>query len=336
MTTLFLGSYGYGNLGDELCLIDALTKFATEHNIIITHNIKYTEKCIKHLQYKCTFLTKRNQLIPYKDEIKQIIIGGGGIGFMPCIKDLLHWSSDAACENTIIYNIGVANIEELEWLNDPTLIKAMKKIKHISVREEISAFYWNKLGVRGIDEVTYFPEHKIQEDNSLDYLINNSYFNIGLSMTSQQQMINALHSTTNQDRLMKFINMHITEMNVSNKQIRFIPIVSTLHMGSTSEQDLIGFNTLYEILLKNFPHTTTPPLELVSSDFWHENFTPLKLKGLISKLDLLISQRKHNIIHAIGCNVPFFGIHPKEDDSLPRVYYAMRNKIKSGSLLISM
>jgi hypothetical protein len=334
MTTLFLGSYGHGNLGDELCLIDALSKFASDHNIIATYNTSYTKKCIEHLNLNCTFINIRTQLAEFKDQIQKVIIGGGGVGFLPCLKNLLHWSSDVSCDNTIVYNIGVANIEETEWLQDEKIIAASKKIKTVSVREEISKFYWNKLELfRPVDEITNFPETDISPDMQLADSIftkQDEYFNIGISVTSQQSMINCLQ--TRFEKIADAINM----LNIT-KPIRLIPIVSTCHLSSKNDDDFYGYDCAEQQFYNFFGDKILKTVDaLKDKNFWIENMTPTKLKGCINNLDLIVSQRKHNIIHAIGCNIPFYGIHPKEDDSLPRMYYSLRSKIRSGSLLLAM
>ncbi|MCQ8278434.1 polysaccharide pyruvyl transferase family protein [Acetobacteraceae bacterium KSS8] len=52
---------------------------------------------------------------------------------------------------------------------------------------------------------------------------------------------------------------------------------------------------------------------------WSRYLTPLRLKGLIARSDHLLTQRKHNAVHAMGCGVPFTGIHPAADDNLARI-----------------
>jgi hypothetical protein len=61
MPTLFLGSYGYGNLGDELCLIEAVKRFNPEEAWAFSFDPEYTRRT-----------TGVQNFIRYRAEIEQV------------------------------------------------------------------------------------------------------------------------------------------------------------------------------------------------------------------------------------------------------------------------
>jgi hypothetical protein len=64
--------------------------------------------------------------------------------------------------------------------------------------------------------------------------------------------------------------------------------------------------------------------------------TPRRLKGLIARCAVLVTQRKHNMIHAIGAGVRVIGLHPVEDNSLRRTFVTMANRLPVGSLCLGL
>jgi hypothetical protein len=75
---------------------------------------------------------------------------------------------------------------------------------------------------------------------------------------------------------------------------------------------------------------------LLDPAHWRRAVTPRNLKGLIARCDALISQRKHNAVHAIGAGVRVIGLHPLEDDSLRRTFVALTHRLAPGSRCVGL
>ena len=74
----------------------------------------------------------------------------------------------------------------------------------------------------------------------------------------------------------------------------------------------------------------------LNKDWWRANMTPLRLKGLIGGLDVLFTQRKHNLIHAIGTQTPVVGIYPSIDDSIARIFFSLRDMMPIDASQLSL
>ncbi|HEY7129686.1 MAG TPA: hypothetical protein VH332_08440 [Nitrospira sp.] len=326
MRTLFLGSYGFGNLGDELCLIDAVRKFQPREAWAFSFRPEFT----KSKTNVVNFITDRPEISSLKPE--RVVLGGGGLGFWPSLRDNLHWMRDALlCRDDVelhIYNIGVASISAPEWSTDEIVKRVIARLASFSVRDHVSRWLVTEWGL-GIDpEITYYPEQNLPpEPFPMPTLRRRGLFRgrrlIGFSITAQPAMFEVLRK--HQDKVRNLI----AEMG----DFVAVPIVSTLHPLDQGERDIEGFQTFAELFLKRKQVVLR---EMLDPAWWHEVMTPLRLKHVISKLDLLVSQRKHNIIHAIGCGVPFVGIFPDDDDSILRIVFSLRHRVPPGSSVLPL
>lgn len=320
MKTLFLGSYGFGNLGDELCLIESLKSFPSSEAIAFSVDPAYTERC----SGVSRFIRNRSEIQELKPE--RIVLGGGGVGFMPSIRDSLHWMRDgwimgAKCH---IHNIGVARIADLSWVTaDKTVMEMLSNLESCSVRDHISWFAMREWPAGLNPEITYYPEKNLKSDDSLSHIIKRDKPVLGVSILSTKTMRDAI------DRNSEKIKEYLSQFS----GWRIAPIVSTIHLSDSEEDDVAGFNYFREKFLKNYELTGT---EMLDKSWLTSNITPLRLKGIIGSLSRLLSQRKHNCIHAIGTKVPFTGIFPGDDDSILRIFFSLRNEIPLTSDFVSL
>jgi hypothetical protein len=317
MRTLFLGSYGFGNLGDELCLIDALRRFPTNDAWAFSAAPQHTAKLTKFEN----FIQKREEVADIKPQ--RIVLGGGGVGFWPSLRDSLHWMHDALAwgAELHVYNIGIARIVEPEWFADPTARSVIAKLKTFSVRDHVSQWLTHEWKFGRLPSVEYYPEYTLPTEVFSHTPIGANA--IGFSITSQPAMLDCL--TRNRDTIARFVD--------GLGDIQAVPIVSTIHRKSDAENDIDGFKFFADMFLAG--RSIAVP-EMLDRGWWENELTPLRLKFIIGQLRLLVSQRKHNIIHALGTETPFVGLFPDVDDSILRIFYTMRHKVPAGSSIISL
>lgn len=320
MRTLFLGSYGFGNLGDELCLIEAMTAFPSTEAIAFSVDPDYTKKCTGVERY----IQDRSEILRVNPD--RIVLGGGGVGFFPSIRDSLHWMRDgwkrgAQCH---IHNIGVANMDDLGWLlEDELVVKMLGDLSSCSVRDDISRYLMRSWPVPMHPAITLYPERTLPADKALLAEFNLKPPILGISIMGTRAMKRALEANT--DRVSRYLQ------RFSGWSV--MPIVSTVHGYDPEEDDIEGFEFFRKRFLRAFEVVGK---QMLDRKWLRANLTPLRLKGIIGALTHLLSQRKHNVIHAVGTEVPMTGIFPGDDDSIMRIYYSLRNHLPISSDVVAL
>ena len=324
MKTLFLGSFGFGNLGDELCLIEAMQAFPSTEAWAFSNDPDFTQKSVAGLKGFLPVVTPgRSELINLRPD--RVVLGGGGVGFFPSIRDMLHWMytlhrEGAECH---IHNIGVAHMKDLSWAKAPEVQNVLANLKSCSVRDDVSWFCIRGWPGAPKTTITYYPERNLTSDETLLNTLPKGRPLLGISITGQKQMRQALMANIEK----------ITGELENFKKHLIVPIISTVSAEDPEEDDISGFMGFRDIFLSEY--------DVVCEDFldrrwWRNNMTALGLRGVISALSCLMTQRKHNLIHAIGTGVPAIGIFPNEDDSIARIFFTLRGYMPSGSRQLSL
>jgi hypothetical protein len=316
--SVFLGGFGFGNLGDEACLATAYDLYKGEINCTFTHDQVITSKVAKFDFY----FSDLRALLDRYPRIDRVVIAGGGVGFMPSFRDNLDWALHCKQRGAevIVHNIGIGKIGPDWAINWPYLVPVLSEAKEFSVRDYRSKAEVESWGLDLHPEVSFYPERNHPANDKLRDLLPADAKFIGISINNRPELWRVLHDNVDSMR---------------NVVARFddcliIPIVSTIHSLDQAEHDNVGFEKFIDLLgLGN----RVVLRQLCDYEFWRNNVGPADIKFLISCCQLLISARKHNIIHAIGAGVPFVGVFEFDNDSIPRVYQTLYPVVPSGSSL---
>lgn len=312
---LFLGSYGFHNFGDELCLVEALKLYPHAQHWTHSANPAYTARCTG----VTNFITCRRDIRYLRPTA--VVVGGGGVGFLPSIRDHLHWALDAVGMGAKlhIHNIGVAatTAEDRSWLTQ-NIIDLISGADEFTVRDEVSQRIASRWTGR-IPGITLYPEVNL----SLEYFQELDVFPVGrrlmgISVTNQKATVDLLRRQPNELR----------EALSEFKDCLVVPVVSCLHPDAPDEDDVNGFLEFKENLLSGFDVLDYPFLD---REFIRGFYTPSFIRTLISRLDVLFSQRKHNCIHAIGAGTRVIGFSSVADDSIKRVFDTLENRLPRNS-----
>lgn len=317
MTTLFLGSYGFGNLGDELCLIEALQHFPTADAVAFSHDPETTAR----LTPVRRFISRREEIQRLKP--KRVVLGGGGLGYWPSLRDSLHWMADARAlgAELHIHNIGINPINHPEWLGDPVVRQTLGALASFSVRDHASRGIFAEWQLGPLPTISLYPEVDIAPE-PFDLPLPAGQL-VGFSFTSRPATRVAL--ARNRDRIRRALD--------ALGDFTAVPVIATHHAVASTEDDIAGFRYFAEELLGGRPIAFEPTLDPA---WWRANMTPQRLKYLISRLDLLVSERKHNVIHAIGAGTRFLGVTPVDSDSIVRIVYSLRHRLPDGSSVMAL
>lgn len=314
--SVFLGGFGFGNLGDEACLATALKLYATETNCVFSRDDAITRKVASF----DLFFNDIEQVFPVYPRIDQVILAGGGIGFMPSLRDNIDWA--LRCKRrgakVFIHNIGIGKVGG-GWLREwPYLLPVMTEAAEFSVRDFHSRAEVVSWGVGLKPEVSFYPErnHPLSSTFQPDLPPNL----LGISMNNRGALWNRIEA--NHDEIRQILS--------GFPDSPVLPIVSTIHVSDAEEHDQVGFQRFVEMFGL---HNRVVGREFADPTYWREHLGPAEIKTLVSRCSFLISARKHNIVHAIGCGVPFLGMFEAENDSIPRVYQTLFPHLAKGSSL---
>jgi hypothetical protein len=318
--TAFIGAYGYGNLGDELCLMEAMQAFPSGTAYAYSRDPAWTMRCVPGLAG--TFHTVE-ELVALKPE--RIVFGGGGIGTPKTFADRLPWmhAAHVLCGADLhIHNIGIGGEFGAGWQTDP-MRAAFDACASFTVRDPMSVLIAMEAGIQRLPGLTRFPERLVEPEFSLaDQLLPKGEPLVGISIINMPLMDDCLRR--DRDRVLALLQEF--------RGWTVVPVVSTIHRF-TDTSDGEG---LRRFLQDFWPEAKVVAPWLMDREPWHAQLTPRLLKGLIARCDALISQRKHNCIHGIGAGVRTIGLGPAIDDSLRRTFVALEQELPPGSLCIGL
>jgi hypothetical protein len=319
--TVHLGAFGYGNLGDELCLMEAMRAFPTANCHAFSVAPDWTMRCVPGLAGCFRDGAAMLALNPAR-----VVFGGGLFGtseafraWMPILAQ-----AEAAGAEIHLHNLGVAwLLNDLGWL-DETARGVIARAASFTVRDQLSVERVAEAGLGRLPRVTFFPEADIAPDFTLaDALLPPGGRFLGVSIIPQPLMRECLaHDAATVRAVVAEFHHHAV-----------VPIVSTVHLDTPEEDDVAGCASFLREFLPH--HEIVAPI-LLDRAHWHAEMTPRRLKGLIARCDTLLSYRKHNAIHAIGAGVRLIGLHPLRDNSLRRTFVAMTDRLPPGSRCVGL
>ncbi|UFN48940.1 polysaccharide pyruvyl transferase family protein [Roseomonas sp. OT10] len=321
MRTAFIGAYGFGNLGDELCLIEAMREFPAAEAFAFSVQPAWTHRCVPGLAGTFRNGPEMRALAPAR-----VVYGGGGIGTRADVETFFPWMAEAlaAGAELHVHNIGVARIPPGPGWPAPVVREVLEGLASFTVRDHRSVDMVAEWGLEVLPGVTRYPERAIAPDFGLaDALLPGDRPLLGLSIIDTPLMRRCLeHDAAVVEALLARFPGHAV-----------LPVCSTLHVDSAEEDDGSGFRRFAARFLAG-REILCP--QLAERPFWAAEVTPRRLKGLIARLDTLISQRKHNCLHGLGAGTRTIGLSPMRDDSLRRVFVTLANQLPAGSGCIGL
>jgi hypothetical protein len=318
--TVHLGAFGYGNLGDELCLIEAMQAFPSAEAYAFSVAPDWTMRCVPCLK-GC--FRNAGEMLALKPA--RVVYGGGLFGtskaFQAWIPSLVRAKAMGA--EVYFHNLGVGALGDLGWLSAAER-SVIEDAAIFTVRDYVSVERWAKAGISRMPYVTHFPEADIAPEFSLaDALLPRGQRLLGVSIIPTPMMRACLrHEAATVHALMEEFSDHA-----------IVPIVSTVHLSTPDEDDTAG---CIEFLRDFLPKNPIAAPILLDREFWRAELTPQRLKGLIARCDTLLTHRKHNAVHGIGANVRVIGLHPWADGSLRRTFIALSDRLPHGSRCIGL
>ncbi|WP_368415266.1 polysaccharide pyruvyl transferase family protein [Falsiroseomonas sp.] len=319
--TVHLGAFGYGNLGDELCLMEAMRAFPAAEAHAFSVAPDWTMRCVPALAGCFRDDAKMLAMKPAR-----VVFGGGLFGtaaaFRAWMPALVR--AEAAGAEIHLHNLGVAwLLGDLGWL-DAAAQGVIARAASFTVRDYVSVERIAEAGIARMPRITHFPEADIEPDFSLaDAVLPRGPKLLGVSIIPQPLMQACLRqdAATVRALVAEFADHAI------------VPIVSTVHLATPDEDDAAG---CADFLREFLPDNSIVAPILLDRAHWRAELTPQRLKGIIARCDTLLTHRKHNAVHGIGAGVRVIGLHPMVDESLRRTFIALTHRLAPGSRCVGL
>jgi hypothetical protein len=316
MKTLFVGAYGFGNLGDELVLMESLRAFPSSEAWVRSVAPDFTGRFVKVRGFApwepaCPPPT-------FRVDFDRLVIGGGGILNGPPGHDYMSWvvAAQNSGAKTHVHNVGASGPDDPSWIS-PEIAAAFEKLDSVSVRDEDSLAKFRRWGVKREISLSGFPETYLEPDFALaDRLPEGPILGVSVNHGG------AFYAMVNANR--EKIAAALEEF----RGMPILPIISTVHRFSSQENDIEGFRRFAEMF---FPGAQILLPETLDEAWWHKNVSPERLKGLIARCSTLVSRRKHNCLHAIAAGTRVIGLSRKDDYGVQSVFDVLADRLPPGS-----
>jgi len=319
--TAFLGAYGFGSLGDELCLIEAMQRYPDDESHAVALDGAWTQRCVPDLTGTFWRPEELRALAP-----SRIVFGGGTYGRPDSFRLWMPLLAEVQARGAAVHfhNLGVTRLtSDLGWLDDAAH-GVFARAASFTVRDHASFEMVAVAGIARMPTIAFHPEADIQADAALaDALLPQGRRLLGLSIAPLPDMQACLrHDAARVRALLAEFEDHLV-----------VPIASTVHRERKQEDDIAGIRAFLSDFLPDAGIATPVLLDPLH---WRMQVTPPRLKGLIARCDALVTQREHNVAMAAGAGVRVIGLHPMEDDSLRRTFVALTHRLPPGSRCIGL
>jgi hypothetical protein len=314
--TIFVGAYGFGNLGDELVLMEAMRAFPSREAWVRSVTPEHTGRFVE-----CAGFVPWEPACPPPDfriDFERLVIGGGGILNGPPAHDYMKWvvAAQRSGAETYVHNVGASGPNDPSWIT-PDIADALERLDGFTVRDEDSLAKFKGWGVKREIGRTEFPETYLEPDFSLAAELPDGPI-LGVSVNNGGAFFAMVRA--NQEK--------IAEALAEFRGMPVLPIVSTVHRFSEQENDIEGFKRFAGTF---FPDAKILMPETLDRGWWYENMSPARLKGLIARCATLVSRRKHNCVHAIAAGVRAVGLSRREDYGVQSVFDVLASRLPPGS-----
>jgi hypothetical protein len=215
--TAFLGAYGYGNLGDELCLMEAMHAFPTDQAHALSVDPDWTMRCVPGLVGCFRSGEAMLALQPHR-----VVFGGGMFGVPSAFRAWMPFLAEAASRGAEIHmhNLGVGwPPGQQHWLDD-TARAVFARVASFTVRDYAGFERVARGGFGPVPRISFFPETGIPAAFDLaDALLPRGIPLLGVSIIPSAEMRAGLaHDAARVHALVAGFRAHTV-----------VPIVSTVH-----------------------------------------------------------------------------------------------------------
>lgn len=293
---LLLGAFGYGNLGDEWCLAEAISHAGSARVGVVTRSVRRSRQALTGLRFvedqSIAWLGHADDLSRTGAEC--VIIGGGGLGVGTGFRDLVRAAA------SLRTRVQIHNVELLpsaltkEFITDPDCRRVLRHCDEFSLRDGASL----KLGRALVGHVTVtlsgLPESRLE---------------IPLGEVAVKECKRVLWAVSNHRSaretlarenvaLQEVARSHVSDFSLSSSAV----LAAVNHIWEPDENDVWGGMGAVQVALGGGSHQVGEGVPVYAPS------SLIELRRWIAAAELIISDRKHVLLHAAVCGTPAIAV----------------------------